>query len=143
MYGYLVNRLARWFCTSYKHSPFMANDPDLSNIMRTYEVETHLERGWWIINISDVRQRTQAPTLTAVVPTARFLIAKTLDISPTSFMIDVHVSRLSGADVVHARLRANDVEPPSEASRNRSRMLRRRSRESTDDVAPAGHRATP
>lgn len=82
--------------------------------MPTYEAEAHLERGWWIVDVPDVGQRVRASTLADVEPAARHLIASARAISATSFGVDIHVSRLFGADVIHARLRFRSVSQLSE-----------------------------
>ncbi len=59
--------------------------------MNTHPVRVTREGDWWIIDAPTVDYRTQARTLREVDEMARDLIAGALDVSPTSFDLDVQI----------------------------------------------------
>jgi hypothetical protein len=77
-----------------------------------YEIVTYLERGWWIIDATDVGARDRAATLANVGPTARTLVARSVGVPEASFDIDLHVIRNHDGGIARARWRSRLRETP-------------------------------
>ncbi|GAA1230477.1 hypothetical protein JOF42_000404 [Microbacterium phyllosphaerae] len=78
--------------------------------MHLYEVDAFTERGWWIVDVPDVKARTRASTLSDVDRVGRALLASTMNVDPHSFRLDIRILRATPHGVARTRWRP---QPPA------------------------------
>lgn len=60
-------------------------------MMETFNATAHREGKWWVIEIPELRQTTQARTMAEIETMATDLAAITLDVDPSTIKINVTV----------------------------------------------------
>jgi hypothetical protein len=75
--------------------------------MTVYEIVAFVDRGWWVIDATDVGVRGRAKTIADIAPTARALVADALDVAPASFDIEILIIARGSARPVRLRERSD------------------------------------
>jgi hypothetical protein len=70
-----------------------------------YEVFVFVERGWWVVDVSDIGARARVATLSEVDAAARAMIRHRLGLTAQDFSVDIRVMRRVPEGVTRVRWR--------------------------------------